>query len=292
MSTATESTLNDIGDSSDPITVDPDAEGFVGTVDDTGDTDDTSSQQTLTGTDSDLGKEEEVPPAPAKGDDTRYDKDPRWQEWKEQRDTAIQKAAVLEAENRILKELGMKPKVPDEPIRPNYRNIMEFTDEDFEAIRDDPSKLKNFAGNLYLQVKDEVLRDFKAEQDKMSTDRSRQEVYTQFEKDNPDFRPLWDKGEIQSFIAKYPPGTHTPMSAYREMTLATRIEAAVKAEADKVRKEEQANFRAKKSATTLGGAGTGVPRASGDEELKDTKASGGIVSTLASRLVAMRKNSS
>jgi len=291
MSISTEQTLNDVGISSDPAIVDPDSEGIIETVD-TGSSDDDSSAETITGSEGkdDAAATDQTDTGKAlSGDDDRFDKHPRWQEMRSKTEEAERRAIAAEAENKVLKDMGLHkaPVTHQAPAMLPYVDIRTLTDEQVaDAMRDNP---KAFSDNLYLQIKTEAIRDamaaIKAETAKEQQDRVLQETYVKFEDNNPDFRPMWNKGEIQKFMESNP--GHNPMSAYQAMTLPARIEAATKEAVEKARKTFETDQLAKRKATTLGKT-TQSPQPDTDAELKNAKDSGGVVSVIAHRLARMR----
>ncbi|MCE5336818.1 MAG: hypothetical protein LLG06_19750 [Desulfobacteraceae bacterium] len=230
-----------------------------------------------------------------KGQKGRYDQDPDWQRMKQERDEAVLKAARLEGAMDAIKEgkgnaetAGEKGATV-EPIIP-FKDITKMSNEELiDWFERDP---QGYEANKFAQFLHEA-RIILAQRESVATQgKVQKEAITAFAKNNPDFDNLMKDGSIAKFIKENP--GHNMFSAYRELTLDTRIQSAVDAAVKKAVQETEErmtkNFKAKRTATTAGEAGGGGGnKPAGDERLKDTKKSGGAVAVLAERLRASRE---
>ena len=280
---------------------DPDSIGLI--YDREGDTTEISaSKETIKQETEDAGKgEEKDTPEPKKdatseGDETRFDKHPRWQQMLQEREQAKQLAeqeriarAKLEGELEALKR---QPTVEKAPVKADYKDITALTAEEIaEWQATDP---KGFAANMYAQVKAEALmkmqEDLKAEREKEKSRISIEKTYKDFEDKHKDFKPMWDSGEIVRFIEANP--GHNPISAYQAMTYETRMQKAIEEARAKAIKETEEkvnkNWQAKKQARVLGTGPSGPGVDTEDKELKDVKTQGGLYNVLAKRLDRLR----
>ncbi len=262
-----------------------------------------ASEKTIKDDADDAGKKEEKDAtdaekdAKSEGDETRFDKHPRWQQMLQEREKAKEIAeqeriarARLEGELEALKK--QPPVETKPPVKPEYKDITALTAEEIAAWQaTDP---KGFAANLYAQVKSEALHQMqetlKAERKAEESRISIEKTYKEFEDKNPDFKPMWDSGAIVKFIEANP--GHNPISAYQAMTYETRMQKAIEEARAKAIKETEEkvnkNWQAKKQARVLG-AGPGGPGAdTEDKELKNVKSQGGLYSVLAQRLDRLR----
>ena len=280
---------------------DPDSIGLI--YDREGDTTEISaSKETIKQETEDAGKgEDKDTPEPKKdatseGDETRFDKHPRWQQMLQEREEAKKLAeqeriarAKLEGELEALKR---QPTVEKAPVKADYKDITALTAEEIaEWQATDP---KGFAANMYAQVKAEALmkmqEDLKAEREKEKSRISIEKTYKDFEDKHKDFKPMWDSGEIVRFIEANP--GHNPISAYQAMTYETRMQKAIEEARAKAIKETEEkvnkNWQAKKQARVLGTGPSGPGVDTEDKELKDVKTQGGLYNVLAKRLDRLR----
>lgn len=257
-----------------------------------------ASKETIKQDAEDAGKrgEENVPEpkkdAAGEGDETRFDKHPRWQQMLQEREQARQTAeqerfarARLEGELEALKR---QPPAKEMLVKPDYKDIAALTAEEIaEWQATDP---KGYAANMYAQVKDETMRQlqdtFKAE---LTAERSRaslEKTYKEFEAKNPDFNPMWNSGAIVRFIEENP--GHNPISAYQAMTYETKMQKAIEKAIKETEEKVNKNWQAKKQARVLGTGPSGPGMDTEDKELKDVKTQGGIYNVLAKRLDRLR----
>ncbi len=261
-----------------------------------------ASKETIKQDAEDAGKgEDKTTPEPKKdatseGDETRFDKHPRWQEMLREREEAKKAVeqeriarAKLEGELEALKR---QTQVEKPPVKADYKDITALTAEEIaEWQATDP---KGFAANMYAQVKSEALmkmqEDFRAEREAENKKVSIERTYKEFEDKHKDFKPMWDSGEIVRFIEANP--GHNPISAYHAMTYETRMQKAIEEARTKAIKETEEkvnkNWQAKKQARVLGTGPSGPGADTEDKELKDVKSQGGLYNVLAKRLDRLR----
>ena len=229
------------------------------------------------------------------GDTQRFDKHPRWQEMKQERDQARQLAeqerlekARLEGElNALRRTSEYQPETTRQPLLA-FKDINTLTaDEIAEWQVTDP---KGYAANLKEQAKYEVMREvqsaLKAEQAAEQSRISIERTYKEFEEKNPDFKTMWDSGAIIKYIESNP--GHNPISAYQAMTYDSRMQKAIEDARLKAIKETEErvnkNWQAKKSARVLGAGPAGNQSDTEDKEFMNIKEKGGLYSFLANRL--------
>ena len=261
-----------------------------------------ASKETIKQDAEDAGKgEEKDTPEPKKdatseGDETRFDKHPRWQQMIQEREQAKQTAdqeriarAKLEGELEALKR---QPPAEKPIVKTDYKDITALTAEEIaEWQATDP---KGFAANMYAQVKAEAMtqmqESLRAEREQEKNRISIEKTYKEFEDKHKDFKPMWDSGEIVKFIEANP--GHNPISAYQAMTYENRLEKAIEEARAKAIKETEEkvnkNWQAKRTARVLGAGPSGTGTETEDKELKDVKTQGGIYNVLAKRLDRLR----
>jgi hypothetical protein len=224
-----------------------------------------------------------------KGQEGRFDKDPDWQRMKEERDTARKDAEAVRLEKaRLEGKLEAAPK-PAAPVALPYKDISALTAEQIrEWQEDDP---KGFAENLKIQARYEAEGAVRQEMNSRIARENEQgglkKTYDAFETSHPDFRPLWDSGEIIKFIEKNP--GHNPMSAYQAMTFEKKVAEAVEKAKKETEEEVTKRFQAKRKATVLSGGAAGAPRTDEDPAFQNTKDHGGRNAVLANKLAEMRR---
>lgn len=232
------------------------------------------------------------------GKDVPFHEHPRWRQILKERDEAIERAAKAEGKAEALAEMQGKGKGNaeaggDDGSDKGYVDITTISEDEItEWQARDP---KGYAANMLAQAKAEVSRELMSEDAKKQAEaeqnRAKEETrktYETYAEKNPDFKEMWEKGEIQEYMRKHP--GHTAMSAHMEMTESVRIERAVKAK----EKEIERNLLAKKRAGGGLGSGGGGPRggsnAPEDPAMQDTKSSGGLISAIANNLRRMRNS--
>ena len=143
-----------------------------------------------------------------------------------------------------------------------------------------------FARNLYQQVLYET-RQTLAGETKQKEERSGiDNTYQQFGAKHDGFDEMWKAGELTIFMNANP--GHNAISAYHELNAQKTIDEAVKTAVAEKETEMLKNFKAKKTATVIGGGPAQGPGPSIDPALLNTRAKGGLVSAITSRLMASR----
>ena len=237
-------------------------------------------------------------------DDDRFDKHPRFQELikgrKEDSETIKNLSQQLDTVMKIIggkaPQDGKPPVVEDDkPIIP-YKDISGMSDEELHEWQEDD--IKGYEANRLAQFVHEARMILKGEA-RENAQRSEQETlqesikktYQEYEKDNPEFRKMWDSGEIGKHMKDVLQKTGRRIDAITSHELLTR-EKVLTAERAKTAKETEdrviKNFQAKRNAQVLDGGGGRTPSPNENPELVDTKQHGGLMSVLASRLKGMR----
>lgn len=238
--------------------------------------------------------------SPPQDDDTRFDKHPRWQRLKKERDEARIMAERAKAQMELLEKQHSTPPPPagaPQTGKLPYRDITTMTSQELsEWQTDDP---KGYAANLYAQVLHEANAKAMAELDRRQAEAAKEaerkaawqkarDTFRKFADDHADFQEMWDSGALPRYIEEHP--GHNAISAYHELTAEKRIQDAVQEARKQAEAEAQKKFEAKKKAAVLGGGPSGVQtRQAQDTELENTKEKGGLTSVLAERLARMRR---
>ncbi len=228
------------------------------------------------------------------GDDDRFDKHPRFQELiKSKHDLEIQLAEMKGKYEGATAHA--KPQDKEKPAELPFKDIGAMTEEQIaEWQTDDP---KGFAANLKAQARYEaeqaIRTEFESRTRREQEEGGIKKTYETFEEKNPEFRKMWDSGDIMKFMQSNP--GHNPISAYREMTFEKTIKDAVEEAVAKAKKETEEEvtrrFKSKTKASVLTG-GPGVHgKTEEDPKLLDTKQHGGKTAVIAERLAAMRRSS-
>lgn len=222
------------------------------------------------------------------GQDDRFDKHPRFQELRTERDEFREKLARTEGENVALKDQIAKatPAVTSDSTATGFDMTKMSSEEIHDQFAEEPGALfGNFAVQLAQEVKQYV--------DQGLTQKSQatkvEETFSQYTKDNPDFDGMWKSGEITKYINAHP--GHTPISAHQILTGEAKINKAVEEAVKAKEKQIMADLKVKRNAAVLG-EGPSAPANSSREapaELKDTKKHGGLNTVLAQRLARMRQ---
>lgn len=225
-----------------------------------------------------------------------YHQDPDWQRMIKERDDAKGAMQTMQAKIDTLEKIIGGKAAPGEGAKPDaekptFKDITQMSKEELlEWQEDDP---KGYAANMKAQVLWEARQELKAEQEAQSAQSTQEQrnaligkTFKSFEEKNPDFRPMWDSGELKKFMTENP--GHNAISAYHELTFEKRLKAAVDEAVAKTTKEVEervtANFKAKRNAEVLGTGDGGLPPGPDDDQsLKDTKSHGGLINTLVER---------
>ena len=226
------------------------------------------------------------------GDDKleRFDKHPRFQELKAERDAAIERAARAEAMAET------RAKAEPTEVAPDYIDITGMDPEDLSLqINEDPIA---FAINLGKQIRSEILSELAERNQKETIQQRVNTTYDKYAGENPDFQMMLDSGEIRNFINQNP--GHNAISAHLSMTRDVKlqeIESKYKTDMQKAvtdaQKKAAENQRIKRSAAVLNEDSTApstVRKGGIPPELKNTKTVGGPTSALVKRLLDFRES--
>ena len=274
--------VTDVDPDSQPTNPD-DATRLVGTIDA-----DPPAEALKTETDEGAGeKDKEL----SEEEIARFDKHPRFQEIIGQRDNARTELTTMRSELDNLKNqvIANVPEKKSEPLP--YKDITKMTE--VEVLDWQSEEPVEFARNLYQQVLYETKATLVADGQQQEKESSIDKTYQEFGEKNVDFEPMWKTGELTKYIDAHP--GHNAISAYRELKAESSNSATEKVINDAVAKAVAAkeaemlkNFKAKKTATVLGGGPAQGAAPAIDPELSNTHVKGGLISTLASRLMASR----
>ena len=279
---STEQTLNEVENSStqlDTSTLDPDGRNLFETVEE----DAEPSEETQNTEQEEESQEEE------KTD--RLDKHPRFKEvieeknrYKAEAEETRLRTAKLEAELEILKNMMKDKEQVQTPKSKSFVDITQMTEEEItDKLATDP---KWFAANLYRQIREEVVSDIRAEEKVAKEQDMTRKTYESYEKENPDFVTMWQKGEIQRFMENNP--GHNPISAHMVMTRESRVKEAIEQAKKDAEAEVEKRFKSKQKASVLGTGRAATGRPPIDTTLADTKTHGGFVNVWAEKLRQMR----
>jgi len=319
-SSATETDAPEKGDTSKPATdgaktiekEDETQEGTVPTIKE--DADDDEGAEGDTEKDGE-GEEDTEPAGDAEGEqeEKRLDQHPRFKEVIAQKNEAKERAekaerefANLKREIDTLKQSVQRPVQRRQDTGPTYSNLMDMEDGELVDMMNESPKafLQNLAQQIHHEISGEINKNFSEKERKQQT----KQILSDYAKGNDDFVPLYEKGELQKFINANRHMGLNLISAHKLLTgekkeaeakaslekkikdLESKLEKEVKNAEEKGRQKAEENFRAKKS---LKSTKASPARRSGndDNELKDTKTTGGRDRTLYQRLLSKRKGS-
>lgn len=225
----------------------------------------------------------------AKKDDFGEDRlsaHPRFKQLITEKNAQKEQIANLEKQ---LQELSTRQPQKETPLP--FEDLGVKTPEQFQDLLDsDPMKVfKNYGEQIRHETRESLKAEFQQMWDEREAKREEdahikriEQEYNAYAKENPDFNPMWDSGEIQAYMEEHP--GHTAISAHAMLSRERQIQEAVK-EAEK----KAANNRAiKQHAQVLGSGPSAGGRAVNQipAELKDTKKFGGLTSVLAERSLA------
>ncbi len=285
--------------SADRPAFDPDSIGLINTVSDGTDVPAKTAGKQEDTTDKSLKTDGDAEPEKGTAKEQgsmRFDQHPDWQRMMRERDEARQEAQRikeerirLEAERDFLLEQRRQP-AQEEPLP--YKDTSRMSAEDLaEWMTTDP---KGYHDNLVIQAREQAKREVRmaleqSEQRRLQESReaSIRRTYEKYEKENPDFKAMWDRGEIQVFLEANP--GHNPISAHQMMTMEARVKAAAEKAAKEAAERTNKNWQAKRQAAVIGTGPSGVGNtADADNELQNTRERGGPVSVLVHRLQKLR----
>lgn len=217
-----------------------------------------------------------------KTDDTkpdRYDKDPAWQRIIKERDAALKENAALKAKQ-----------TPEEETK-DFIDLSTKTEEEIaEWMNDDPV---GYAENLKKIIAYEVKQEMKTEYQERETQSKVDKTFESYSSKHPDnddktgFVQMWESGKIQDFMDSNP--GHNAISAHimltedsRNKSIEERISKGIEEGVAKVREKLEKENKARVRTDGLD-AGPSYTPGDADDELKDTKKKGGLISVLAAR---------
>jgi len=220
-----------------------------------------------------------------KADEERFDKHPRFQQLMKDREELRLKLARQEGREEAR---AQTPK-PEEKVVLPFKDINAMTAEQIaEWQTEDP---KGYAANLKAQARWEaeqsIWHQINARSKQAEELGTLKKTYELFEAKNPEFRKMWDSGEIIAFMEKTP--GHNPISAYHEMTLETRMADTVAKAKKDAEETVTKRFLAKQKATVLTGGPSSHTTPDADPKLSNTRQHGGLNAVLADKLAAMRR---
>ena len=220
----------------------------------------------------------------------RFDKHPRFKELEGKITDLQTKLAMAEGKLSVL--------TPAEKAEAKNREDQGLPYKDITKLDPDPARNKEllqewmeddpvgYAANLYQQIYHEINTDMAEKQASSQRTTSIEGTYKEFETENPDFKVMWDSGQIKEFMSTHP--GHNAMSAYlsmnKEKSTADAVAKAVKEAEERVKK----NFQAKRNATVISDGGS-VKTDGEPDELKHPDKYGGVVAVGAARLARLRQ---
>jgi len=246
--------------------------------------------------------------------DATFQDSPRFQQLINQKNEAKAEAiqakaglTALEKQVETLTDLvkglgGNQQQQQQSQQKPGYQDVLKLSDEQIiEGFESDP---KGFLANFALQVKDEVTQHLiqTGQQHQQVSQAQQQEqaienLYAEYESNNPDFVEAWGKGEVQKFLTENP--GNTPISAWEIMKSRASAESSTKAKEKEIQEavekavaEATKNFKVKQSSRTLSGGPGGGSQSKTNEtpaELADTAKHGGLMTVLTQRSLAREK---
>jgi hypothetical protein len=264
--------------------------------------------------DSDKGTDGNKDEDKDKPDTTKIDQtfadSPRFQELNRQKNDAVQAKLQAEAGYNALKDqvntltelvkgLGGKPTASKDP---GFKNVLAMTDE--AIIEGFESNPKGFLANFAQQILHEADGRLtgRTQKQREQTEREQQEqaindLYADYESKNPDFVEMWEKQEIQKFMAENP--GNTPISAHQiikstnlKSSMESSQEEAIKIAVEKAVAEATKKFKAKSLSRTIGAGPSGGARSVTrgiPADLANTKEHGGLTNVLVERSLARER---
>jgi hypothetical protein len=228
-------------------------------------------------------KEEAEQPPETNGEATRLDKEPRFKEVIQQKNTLkaerdSYKTRLEETQARLAAIEAEKEKVAD------AKDLMSLSQEEIhEAFDEDPKNfLADFARSIEKRMLEKQSEFTTVEQNALLQDRVNA-TFENFEKHNDGFRAMWDSGELKSFMDENP--GHNAISAFHELTFEKRVQAAKEEAAKEAEKKVLANLKAKGNAKSLESGPTASRPSGVDDELINPEKYGGLTKVLTDRFI-------
>lgn len=233
------------------------------------------------------GKDGDDKGAGEEGKSGNFHDHPDWQRMMKERDDARIEAAAAKARLEEREKFTAKPAGNAEPENLPFKDITKMSKEELlEWFEDDPV---GYEANRMAQLKHETRQSLKNEDAVASRTKTIEQTFKTYEEKNPDFKTMWDSGEIEKFMADHP--GHNAISAHKELTEEKRMQDAISKAIKETEERVTKNFQAKRSAAVISEGGGSSPLKTVPDELKDTKSHGGLVSAITSRLQRLRQAS-
>lgn len=216
-------------------------------------------------------------------DTVPYHKDPAWQRIIKERDEARERAIRAEAIAETMKQQSPPKQESDVPT---YKDPAKLSPQELnEWMLENPT---DFLANLEAKLSSEIERKLTTKMEQSRTMASVEKTFREYEKNNADFRPMWESGEIKRYMDENP--GHNAISAHQVLTAEKRIADAAQRAKGEALEQAQKNNQIKRNARVLGGGPASAGKPAGpDKELSDTKGAGGLNSVLARRLSLLRR---
>lgn len=226
------------------------------------------------------------------GDDTRYDKIPRFQELHKRATAAEAKLSMMEnvpALEPSREALEIPVGADGEPL---FKDISTMTAAEVrEWQEDDPIGFAKNTEEMTLFRISARAQQGQRDEIRKATFAEIGKTFDEYAKNNPDFNEMWEKNELQAYMQAHP--GNNAISAHMILTEQKRLAAIVAKTVKETESRVIKNFQAKKNATVIN-PGT-ISRSAGDDgvdpALKNTKQFGGIHSVLANKLAESRRKS-
>jgi hypothetical protein len=215
-----------------------------------------------------------------KMEDVRFDKHPRFQQLIREKNEYKQMLSELKKEIEELKQAKTENKGFD-PKQLDTEKLLELQTEDPKAFLELVSK----------SIREQVVNEIRAEQEKMlaeKTEREKENAFIKYAEENPDVLEMWESGVLQKFLEENP--HHNIISAHMYLTKENR-EAELKRQ---IEQELEKKYRERQVVRENARVLSNTPPANHnvimpDPEISNTKKAGGLATVLARRLEAMRK---
>jgi len=220
----------------------------------------------------------------------RFDRHPRFQELIGK----VHELTAQLAEARAAMEGRGGQQAGGQAQRPERLPFIDITTRSRDQLREwqeqDPV---GYAANLYKQMQYELEKSFasKAEAARTQAEKTARrtavrDTYNAYEREHPDFRQMWDSGQILDFMGKNP--GHNAISAHMALTREAAVRAAAGLAARETEEKVRADFLAKRNAQVIQDGGTLKSTGEVPDELKDPAKYGGRVAAGAERLRRLR----
>jgi len=224
------------------------------------------------------------------GDDSRFDKHPRFVELNTRVKTAEEANTRLISEIAELKAAfaSQQQQTPPQEEQLPFKDLSKMSSEeilDWQA--EDPA---GYADNLRKEMDYRIQQGVQAalaKSQESQTEGRIESTYQKYAQENPDFETMWDSGELRRFMDENP--GHNAISAHQILTSAARTKSAVETAVKEALEKAQTEAKAKRKASVLPAGPASAPAGETDAELKEPMKYGGATSVLAARLANRRR---